>query len=185
MPLVAGVRRRSRQGREPPYQSDTGRLDAPRRAACPAPAAFRQTLPGHATSPRLIVAGAVFVSGAVVLGMEIAASRVLAPFFGNSLYVWGALIGVVLAGLALGYWAGGWLADRWPTPHLLAAVMGLGALFVLAIPVLDERVLEAIVDWDPGPRLNPLLAADCALRAPAAWSWPGSRRSRSGSGRAR
>jgi spermidine synthase len=105
------------------------------------------------------VAGAVFVSGAVVLGMEIAASRVLAPYFGNSLFVWGALIGVVLAGLAVGYWAGGWLADRLPTPSLLAAVMGLGALFVLAIPVLDEPVLEAIVRWDPGPRLNPLLAA--------------------------
>ena len=107
----------------------------------------------------LVVAGAVFVSGAVVLGMEIAASRVLAPYFGNSLFVWGALIGVVLAGLALGYWAGGWLADRLPTPSLLASVMGLGAAGVLAIPVLDEPVLEAIVRWDPGPRLNPLFAA--------------------------
>ena len=83
------------------------------------------------------VAGAVFVSGAVVLGMEIAASRVLAPFFGNSLFVWGSLIGIVLAGLAIGYWAGGVLADRWPEPRLLAVVMGLGALGVLAIPVLD------------------------------------------------
>jgi spermidine synthase len=113
------------------------------------------------------VAGAVFVSGAVVLGMEIAASRVLAPYFGNSLFVWGALIGVVLAGLALGYWVGGWLADRLPTPALLAAVMGLGALFVLAIPALDEPVLEAIVRWDPGPRLNPLLAAIALFGAPS------------------
>jgi spermidine synthase len=112
------------------------------------------------------VGGAVFVSGAVVLGMEIAASRVLAPFFGNSLFVWGALIGVVLAGLAIGYWAGGWLADRMPTPGLLAAVMGLGALLVLAIPALDEPVLEAIVRWDPGPRLNPLVSA-IALFGPA------------------
>ncbi len=113
-----------------------------------------------------IVAAAVFVSGAVVLGMEIAASRVVAPFFGNSLFVWGSLIGVVLAGLSVGYWAGGWLADRWPTPSLLAAVMGLGALLVLAIPVFDEPVLEAIVEWDPGPRLNPLLAS-IALFGPA------------------
>ena len=52
------------------------------------------------------VAGAVFVSGAVVLGMEIAASRVLAPFFGNSLFVWGSLIGIVLAVLVgLGFFA--------------------------------------------------------------------------------
>src|SRR5215207_9255964 len=74
---------------------------------------------------------AVFVGGAVLLGVEIAASRVLAPFFGNSLFVWGALIGVVLTGLAIGYWAGGVLADRFPGPGLLVGVMGLGALSVL------------------------------------------------------
>jgi spermidine synthase len=99
--------------------------------------------------------------------MEIAASRVLAPFFGNSLFVWGSLIGIVLAGLAIGYWAGGILADRWPEPRLLAAVMGIGALGVLAIPVLDGPVLEAIVEWDPGPRLNPLLAAIALFAAPS------------------
>jgi spermidine synthase len=110
---------------------------------------------------------AVFVSGAVLLGVEIAASRVLAPFFGNSLFVWGALIGVVLAGLAAGYWAGGALADRLPSPRLLLAVMGLGALAVLAVPLLDEPVLEAVVAWDPGPRLNPLLAAVLLFGAPS------------------
>ncbi|HXH97285.1 MAG TPA: fused MFS/spermidine synthase, partial [Gaiellaceae bacterium] len=62
---------------------------------------------------------AAFLAGAVLLGVEIAASRVLAPFFGNSLYVWGALIGVVLGGLAIGYWLGGALADRHPQPALL------------------------------------------------------------------
>jgi spermidine synthase len=115
----------------------------------------------------VIVGGAVFVSGAVVLGMEIAASRVVAPYFGNSLFVWGALIGVVLAGLALGYWAGGWFADRLPSAALLAAVMALGALSVLAIPAFDEPVLEAIVRWDPGPRLNPLLAAIALFGVPS------------------
>jgi spermidine synthase len=110
---------------------------------------------------------AVFISGAVLLGVEIAASRVLAPFFGNSLFVWGALIGVVLAGLAVGYWAGGALADRMPAPGLLLAVMGLGALAVLAVPLLDEPVLEAVVGWDPGPRLNPLLAAVLLFGAPS------------------
>jgi spermidine synthase len=102
---------------------------------------------------------AVFVSGAVLLGVEIASSRVLAPFFGNSLYVWGALIGVVLTGLAIGYWLGGALADRRPSTGLLVGTMSLGALLVLAIPYVDDRVLQFVVDWDPGARLNPLVAA--------------------------
>jgi len=101
---------------------------------------------------------AVFIAGGALLGLEIASSRVLAPYFGNSLYVWGALIGVVLAGLSTGYWLGGILADRWPTPRLLVAVLGVSSLLVLAIPFVDGWVLERLVRWDPGPRLNPLLA---------------------------
>ncbi|MGL6279159.1 MAG: spermidine synthase, partial [Gaiella sp.] len=108
----------------------------------------------------------VFLSGAVLLGVEIAASRVLAPTFGSSLYVWGSLIGVVLTGLAIGYALGGALADRWPSPALLVCTLVLGALLVLAIPFVDDAVLDAITAWDPGPRLDPLLAA-AALFGPA------------------
>ena len=102
---------------------------------------------------------AVFLSGAVLLGVEIAASRVLAPTFGSSLYVWGSLIGIVLTGLAVGYWAGGIAADRMPTTYLLVAVLALGSVLVALVPILDQRVLDWIVRWDPGPRLDPLLAA--------------------------
>ena len=95
----------------------------------------------------------------MLLGVEIAASRVLAPTFGSSLYVWGALIGVVLTGLSIGYWVGGVLADRWPSPYLFVGAIALGATLVLAIPVVDDWVLEQVVTWDPGPRLDPLVAA--------------------------
>ena len=111
---------------------------------------------GVAARPVEIV---VFVAGATLLGVEIAASRVLAPFFGNSLFVWGALIGVVLAGLAVGYWFGGTLVDRFPSMRLLLGVAGAGALAVFAIPLLDGPVLRAIVSWDPGPRADPVLAS--------------------------
>src|SRR5918995_632000 len=83
---------------------------------------------------------AVFVSGAVLLGVEIAASRVVAPYFGSSLYGWGALIGVVLTGLSVGYWVG-------------------GALPVLAIPYVDDWMLRRVVEQDFGARMNPLVAA--------------------------
>jgi spermidine synthase len=124
-------------------------------------------LAGGAGGSRPLALGtAAFTGGAVLLSVEIAASRVLAPYFGNSLFVWGALIGVVLTGLSIGYWAGGALADRLPNPLLMVAVLGLGACSVLAIPFVDEAVLEAIVAWDPGPRLDPLLAS-VALFGPA------------------
>jgi spermidine synthase len=132
----------------PPAAGGNGRAER-----APVPPGLRGRFDGAA------IMAAVFVSGAVLLGVEIAASRVLAPFFGNSLYVWGSLIGVVLTGLAVGYWAGGALADRLPTTGLLLGVMGLAALSVLAIPLVDEAVLEAVVGWDVGPRLNPLLAS--------------------------
>ena len=101
---------------------------------------------------------AVFLSGAVLLGLELVASRVVAPFFGSSIFVWGALIGVVLTGLSVGYWIGGVLADRFPTPLLLLGALTLGAAMILLIPVVDGWVLEQVVEWDPGPRWNPLVA---------------------------
>lgn len=106
-----------------------------------------------------MISGGVFVSGAVLLAVELAASRVLAPFFGNSLFVWGALIGVVLTGLMIGYWVGGSLVDRFPAEWLLVTTMSLGAIGVLLVPLLDGPVLEWVVGWDPGPRLDPLIAA--------------------------
>ena len=115
-------------------------------------------MPANTRRSSIAIAVAVFLAGAALLGLEIAASRVLAPYFGNSLYVWGALIGVVLAGLSTGYWVGGAIADRYPTPRLLVAMLASASLLVLAIPFVDEWVLEHLVEWDPGPRLNPLLA---------------------------
>jgi spermidine synthase len=113
------------------------------------------------------IGAAVFLSGGVLLGVELAASRVLAPFFGNSIFVWGALIGVVLAGLSIGYWTGGALADRIPAPQLLLVVLAVGAGATLLVPVIDDAVLEAIVRWDPGPRLNPLFAAIALFGVPS------------------
>ena len=49
----------------------------------------------------------VFISGAAVMVLEVLGSRVLSPYFGNTLFVWGSLIGVVLTGLSLGYTYGG------------------------------------------------------------------------------
>ena len=115
----------------------------------------------------IAIGAAVFIAGAVLLGLELAASRVLAPYFGSSLFVWGALIGVVLAGLSLGYWAGGAAADRYPAPRLLLGALVSASLLVLAIPYMDARALEWVVEWDPGPRADPLVATILLFGAPS------------------
>jgi spermidine synthase len=102
---------------------------------------------------------AVFLSGAVLLGVEITASRVLAPYFGNSLFVWGAIIGVILAGLSAGYWLGGIAGDRRPSPLLLVGTIASGGVAVGLVPLVDTAVIEGVLAWDPGPRLDPLLCA--------------------------
>lgn len=109
---------------------------------------------------------AVFLAGGALLSLEIASSRVMAPYFGSSLFVWGALIGVVLAGLSVGYWVGGIVADRRATAPVFVGVLGLAALLVLAIPFVDGWILEQVVAWNPGPRLNPVVAT-IAIFGPA------------------
>src|SRR6185503_7651416 len=56
----------------------------------------------------------VVVAGAVLMALEMVGSRMLAPHFGNSVFVWGSLISVVMTALAGGYYVGGRLADRMP-----------------------------------------------------------------------
>ena len=71
-----------------------------------------------------------FLSGAGVLVVELAATRSLAPFFGQTLFVWTNVIGLVLLGLALGSICGGRVADRRPNPTLLAGILAAAALLV-------------------------------------------------------
>lgn len=83
----------------------------------------------------------VFLTGAVIMALEILGTRVLNPSFGSGLYVWSALITVTLVSLSLGYFVGGMLADRMPTRRalfglLVVAAATLGLVVVAAAPVL-------------------------------------------------
>lgn len=84
----------------------------------------------------ILVYGVAFLSGGVLLGLEIVASRILAPYFGNSVYVWGSLISVFLLALSIGYWLGGVLADRRPSLGTLALVLITAAVFILVLPLV-------------------------------------------------
>jgi spermidine synthase len=83
-----------------------------------------------------------FTGGLASLGIEFAAARLLAPFFGQSLFIWGTLIGLILIYLTIGYYAGGRLADRRPDARLLFQLTAAAALLTAAIPIVSRPILS-------------------------------------------
>jgi spermidine synthase len=88
----------------------------------------------------------VFAAGVGSLATEISASRLLAPYFGNSTIVWANVIGLILASLSLGYWLGGRVADRRPTPRTLGAVVLLAGCLIAVIPFVARPLLDFSVE---------------------------------------
>ncbi|HRV91892.1 MAG TPA: fused MFS/spermidine synthase [Anaerolineae bacterium] len=84
----------------------------------------------------------VFVSGMTTLGTELSASRLLDPFFGNSLVVWASIIGLMLLYLTVGYYVGGRWADRDPRLSTLFQITAWGAFLVGVVPFVSRYVLS-------------------------------------------
>ncbi|MFP6904920.1 MAG: fused MFS/spermidine synthase [Verrucomicrobiota bacterium] len=83
----------------------------------------------------------VFMVGLIILGAELSASRLMAPYFGTSLPVWSALIGLILLALSLGYWIGGQWADRSPRPATLFNILGISGILLSLTPIIAQPVL--------------------------------------------
>ncbi len=77
------------------------------------------------------------------LGVEFGASRLLAPYFGTSLYVWGVLIGLILIYLSAGYVIGGRLADRHPRAEVLYQITAWAGLWIGLTPLVSYPILLA------------------------------------------
>ena len=88
----------------------------------------------------------VFVVGTGSLGAEIAAVRLLAPYFGASTIVWANTIGVVLVALSVGYWLGGRLADRHPNMRALCFTSLIAAVMLAIVPFAADPLLNVAVD---------------------------------------
>jgi predicted membrane-bound spermidine synthase len=88
----------------------------------------------------------VFVVGTGSLGAEIAAVRLLAPYFGASTIVWANTIGVVLVALSVGYWLGGRLADRHPDMGALCLTSLAAAAMLAIVPFAADPLLGVAVD---------------------------------------
>lgn len=117
------------------------------RAASPAASLQREAAASPAVERAAVATGAipadglavpvgmllVFLANVSVMSLEMVASRVMAPAIGVSLYTWTSIIGVNLAGIAVGNWIGGFIADRWASRRTAAWVFALAALAAFAI----------------------------------------------------
>ena len=88
----------------------------------------------------------VFCAGAGSLATEIAAARLLAPYYGSSTVVWANVIGLVLASLSLGYWLGGRVADRHPNPRVLGGIVLCAAVLIAVVTFVARPLLDISVE---------------------------------------
>ena len=135
----------------------------------------------------------VFVSSTCIMVLELVAGRIIAPYVGVSLYTWTSVIGVVLAGMSLGNYLGGGLADRWASPRLLGILVfcwaACSAVGILLIEQAGRSACRILADRgaDPGPDRGPLLPAQhapghgLADRGQAGGARPGQHRQHRGS----
>jgi predicted membrane-bound spermidine synthase len=120
----------------------------------------------HRTTLLLIV----FTSGMAALAVELSASRLLDPYFGNSLIIWANLIGLVLIYLTVGYYLGGRLADRYPQESLLYQITAWAGFAIGLIPTLARPILawsvQGFARYDAGILLGSLLGVILLFSVP-------------------
>jgi hypothetical protein len=77
----------------------------------------------------------LLIEGGALMAVELMGAKLVAPFYGGSLYVWTAVLTITVLGLTLGYYAGGRLSKRGASETRLFIVLGISALLVLALPL--------------------------------------------------
>jgi hypothetical protein len=126
--------------------------------------------PRHGGAPGATFAAVIyvvaFIIGAIVMSFEMLGSRYLNPYFGNGIYTWAALISTVLAALTVGYFIGGFVADRTPSAALLGAAVGVASLYLSLLPGFAEAVLSFVSDQIADVRLGSLYAALAIMFVP-------------------
>jgi hypothetical protein len=116
---------------------------------------------GGAATAVVLYLNAVVV-GSVLMGFEMLGSRYLFPYFGGGIGTWAGLISTVLLALTLGYFAGGAIVDRHPTPRVIAIAVGVAAVYLTAVPASADYVMSSILG-SMGADVSGILLASAAL----------------------
>ena len=100
-----------------------------------------------------------FILGAIIMGYEMLGSRYLSPYFGGDIFTWGALISTVLLSMMIGAFAGGHLADRFPSTVLLGCLVGLASVFFFLLPTIADGLFSVLSDAIQNERVGVLVSA--------------------------
>ena len=136
--LLAGKRADARSARRSEASSKKSVFTERQGSTIPAPAVKRS-----------IYLFAV-LEGATVMAVELISARMVAPYFGSSLYVWATVIGFTLLALAIGYFAGGVVADKYSGPDTLLWLLLIASIFLMLMHVSSSLLTIAFENVSPG-----------------------------------
>lgn len=105
-------------------------------------------------------------SGFFVMAIELLSGRILAPSFGNSIYVWGGVITVFMLALSIGYLLGGQLSIHSPSLRKLGLILIVAALTTLPVIIWSDVLIDAVFNRVSDPRYGSLLASSALFFIP-------------------
>ena len=100
-----------------------------------------------------------FSGGFVIMSLELLGGRILAPYFGSGIYIWGSIITIFMLSLSIGYLFGGRLSVHNPSSSRFAIIFAVAALLLLPLTVYAQALMEFIFLRVEDPRYGSLLAS--------------------------
>ena len=131
-------------------------------------------LPTSITSSRqnILVLCLAFISGFIIMAIELLGGRILAPYFGSSIYVWGSIITVFMLSLSIGYLTGGRLSLHNPRLTLYGSFFATAAALLFPLVFWGDAIMEAMFLRIEDPRYGSLVVSMLLFFLPTAVETP-------------
>ncbi len=117
---------------------------------------------------KITVLSLAFVAGFSIMCFELLGGRLLAPYFGSSVYVWGSIITIFMLALAMGYLAGGKLSLYQPSLKRYAFIFMSAAMSMIPTIIFGQEIMDMVFSLIEDPRYGSLLASLCLFLVPTA-----------------
>lgn len=115
---------------------------------------------------RTVINVLAFGGGFVIMSLELLGGRVLAPYFGSSIYVWGSIITIFMLSLALGYLIGGRISVHNPSLQRFALLFAVGAVLTYPLVLYGEALMRIVFEHIEDPRYGSLVAGAMLFMLP-------------------